>query len=66
MEITSHTNTRRKDRMSYEQVFSINGGNRPPQAPDLEENVLGALMLDPNALPLNCYTRSISISRSIK
>ena len=50
MEITSHTNTRRKDRMSYEQVFSINGGNRPPQAPDLEENVLGALMLDPNAL----------------
>ena len=36
--------------MSYEQVFSINGGNRPPQAPELEENVLGALMLDANAL----------------
>ena len=50
MEIMSHQNTRRKDRMSYEQVFSINGGNRPPQAPDLEENVLGALMLDANAL----------------
>ena len=50
MEIMSHSNTRRKDRMSYEQVFSINGGNRPPQAPELEENVLGALMLDANAL----------------
>ena len=50
MEIMPHTNTRRKERMSYEQVFSINGGNRPPQAPELEENVLGALMLDANAL----------------
>ncbi len=50
MEIMSQSNTRRKDRMSYEQVFSLNGGNRPPQAPDLEENVLGALMLDANAL----------------
>ncbi len=50
MEIMSKSNTRRKDRMSYEQVFSINGGNRPPQAPELEENVLGALMLDANAL----------------
>ena len=36
--------------MSYEQAFNINGGNKPPQAVDLEESVLGALMLDPNAL----------------
>ena len=36
--------------MSYEQAFTINGGNKPPQAVDLEEAVLGALMLDPNAL----------------
>lgn len=36
--------------MSYEQAFNINGGNKPPQATDLEEAVLGALMLDANAL----------------
>ena len=42
--------TRRKERMSYEQAFTINGGNKPPQATDLEEAVLGALMLDANAL----------------
>ena len=36
--------------MTYEQAFNINGGNKPPQAPELEENVLGALMLDKNAL----------------
>ena len=36
--------------MSYEQAFNINGGNKPPQAVDLEESVLGALMLDANAL----------------
>ena len=36
--------------MSYEQAFAINGGNKPPQAVELEESVLGALMLDANAL----------------
>ena len=36
--------------MSYEQAFTINGGNKPPQAVELEESVLGALMLDANAL----------------
>ena len=36
--------------MSYAQVFDINSGNKPPQAPELEESVLGALMLDANAL----------------
>ena len=41
---------RRKERMSYEQAFTINGGNKPPQAVELEESVLGALMLDANAL----------------
>ena len=43
-------NVRRKERMSYEQAFNINGGNMPPQAVELEESVLGALMLDANAL----------------
>ena len=43
-------NVRRKERMSYEQAFNINGGNKPPQAVELEEAVLGALMLDENAL----------------
>ena len=50
MEILPHNTTRRKERMSYDQVFSLNGGNTPPQAPELEDNVLGALMLDANAL----------------
>lgn len=50
METMPQNITRRKDRMSYEQAFNINGGNKPPQALDLEESVLGALMLDSNAL----------------
>ncbi len=50
MEIMPQNDTRRKTRMSYEQAFSMNGGNKPPQALELEENVLGALMLDENAL----------------
>lgn len=50
MEIMSQNDTRRKTRMSYEQAFNINGGNKPPQALELEESVLGALMLDANAL----------------
>lgn len=36
--------------MTYDQAFAINGGNKPPQALELEEAVLGALMLEPNAL----------------
>ena len=35
--------------MSYEAAFALNG-NTAPQAPDLEEAVLGALMLDQEAL----------------
>ncbi len=50
MEIVSKIGPKRKDRMSYEQAFALNRGNMVPQAPELEENVLGALMLDPNAL----------------
>ena len=50
METMPKNNVRRKERMSYEQAFGLNGGNKPPQAPELEESVLGALMLDPNAL----------------
>lgn len=50
MENIPQTSARRKERMSYEQAFSINGGNKPPQALELEEAVLGALLLDENAL----------------
>lgn len=50
MDTIPQNTTRRKERMSYEQAFNINGGNKPPQAIELEEAVLGALMLDANAL----------------
>ena len=50
METKPQTTTRRKERMTYDQAFAMNGGNKPPQALELEEAVLGALMLDPNAL----------------
>lgn len=36
-------------RISYDEAFAVNG-KTPPQALDLEESVLGALMLDQNAL----------------
>ncbi len=36
--------------MTYDRVVEMNGGKKPPQATDLEEAVLGALMLDQNAL----------------
>ena len=35
--------------MTYEQAFAING-NMPPQATEIEESVLGALILDQDAL----------------
>ncbi len=35
--------------MTYDQAFAING-KTPPQSPEIEEAVLGALMLDQNAL----------------
>lgn len=41
--------TRKKQRLSYDQSFSLNG-KVPPQATELEEAVLGALMLDQDAL----------------
>lgn len=50
MENVPQKNTRRKERMSYEQAFRLSGGNKPPQATELEEAVLGALILDANAL----------------
>ena len=46
---TSRTPVRRKERISYENVFSING-KTPPQAVEIEQAVLGALMLDQFAL----------------
>lgn len=49
MEINQPTPTRRKERISYAQAFSLNG-KTPPQATELEQAVLGALLLDSNAL----------------
>lgn len=43
------TSTKRDKRITYDQAFSLNG-NIPPQAVNLEELVLGALMLDQAAL----------------
>ena len=49
METTTRNIARRKERITYDQAFSLNG-KTPPQALELEEAVLGALMLDQNAL----------------
>lgn len=43
------TDTRRTNRMTYDQAFALNS-NTPPQAIAIEESVLGALMLDQAAL----------------
>ncbi|MDR0789165.1 MAG: replicative DNA helicase [Bacteroidales bacterium] len=43
------TRTNRKAAMSYDQAFALNG-KIPPQATDIEESVLGALLLDQDAL----------------
>ena len=39
----------KRERITYDQAFALNG-KTPPQALELEESVLGALMLDQNAL----------------
>ena len=49
MENITKTNRLAKGRMSYEQAFNMNG-NMPPQITDVEESVLGALILDQDAL----------------
>ena len=49
MEITGKTSSKKRDRISYDTAFSING-KIPPQNTELEAAVLGALMLDQNAL----------------
>ncbi len=49
METTTTARTFRNKRLSNEQLISIHG-KLPPQAVEMEEAVLGALMLDSNAL----------------
>lgn len=49
MEFITQNKPKRKERMSYAGAFELNG-KTPPQAIELEESVLGALMLDQNAL----------------
>lgn len=49
MEIRERNTAKRKERITYEQAFSLNG-KTPPQSIELEEAVLGALLLDQNAL----------------
>ena len=49
MENSTATSLREKKRMNYSTAFEVNG-KTPPQALEIEEAVLGALMLDSNAL----------------
>ena len=49
MNTTNRTNRAARAAMTYEQAFAING-NMPPQATEIEESVLGALILDQDAL----------------
>ncbi|MCF0212283.1 MAG: replicative DNA helicase [Bacteroidales bacterium] len=55
MEQNQKISTRRKERMTYANAFSLNG-KTPPQAVELEQAVLGALMLDQNALSTSIET----------
>ncbi|MBQ9474503.1 MAG: replicative DNA helicase [Bacteroidales bacterium] len=55
MELLSQNKPRDKKRLAYDAAFDING-KTPPQATDLEASVLGALMLDQNALNNNIET----------
>ncbi len=49
MEQEQKKQVRKSQRMTYDQAFVLNG-KTPPQAVDIEEAVLGALMLDQNAI----------------
>lgn len=51
-DILQNNNTSRfkNRRMTMEQAFALNGNMVPPQAEELEEEVLGALLLDQDAL----------------
>lgn len=49
MEQEQKKQIRKSQRITYDQAFAING-KTPPQAVDIEEAVLGALMLDQNAI----------------
>ena len=55
MEKTATALVRKKERMNYSTAFDLNG-KTPPQAVDIEEAVLGALMLDSNALNMTIET----------
>ena len=52
MNTTNRTNRAARAAMTYEQAFAING-NMPPQATEIEESVLGALILDQDALSIS-------------
>ena len=43
-------NTRRRNTMTQAQAFALNNGQIPPQVVEIEESVLGALMIDEDAL----------------
>ena len=45
MDTVQRNSTRKRERMTYDQAFSLNG-HVPPQAIEMEESVLGSLMLD--------------------
>ena len=55
MEKSPTTLVRKKERMNYSTAFDLNG-KTPPQAIEIEEAVLGSLMLDSNALNMTIET----------
>ena len=45
-------NTRKKDQAVNLETLGMEIGNKPPQAPDVEEAVLGAMLLEPSCVDL--------------
>ena len=45
-----NNNQRRRVPMTQQQAFALNNNQIPPQIVDIEESVLGALMIDEDAL----------------
>lgn len=49
-DVIRNNNKFTNSRMTMQQAFALNGNMVPPQAEELEEEVLGALLLDQDAL----------------
>ena len=44
--------TRKRDQAVNLETLGVELGNKPPQAPDVEEAVLGAMLLEPSCVDL--------------